>query len=392
MEAVKNKKDSHNIVLINRSFWPNYGVIGEALFRCLEILRDEGHRVSVIFQDRDDIYKNLEIAKRGFGITFHPILARTDSSSSIFKRVWDSLVFGFFVLFALIKAKPTKVYVSTDPPIFVPFVVMLYCKIFKACFVYHIQDIHPEAARVVVPIHNLIFKLLIKVDAYTMAKASRLITLTDQMAKVVFQRSKLTCKPVILSNPSQDFASLDSPTSRSLGFSFCGNAGRLQRIPLLLEAIKTYSIRGGKLTFTFAGSGVYESQIDLAACTYSNVKSLGLIQPADAAKVIASNVWALLPIEDEVTQFAFPSKLSSYVSLGANVLAICGKDTCVAEWVEQHQVGLVVSPELEELVAAFFAIEAGSIMCGVNGQGREMLKQRFDFNSFVMKLAKVIVE
>ena len=84
------------------------GLLGEALFRCLEILRDEGHRVSVIFQDRDDIYKNLEIAKRGFGITFHPILARTDSSSSIFKRVWDSLAFGFFVLLHLLKQSQRK--------------------------------------------------------------------------------------------------------------------------------------------------------------------------------------------------------------------------------------------------------------------------------------------
>lgn len=38
---------------------------------------------------------------------------------------------------------------------------------------------------------------------------------------------------------------------------FCGNTGRLQATPLVVSAIEGYLDRGGKLSFTFLGSGAH---------------------------------------------------------------------------------------------------------------------------------------
>ena len=48
------------VVLINRSFWPIYPVIGEALLRFAEGAVDKGYEVSVIMQDHVGIKKKLK--------------------------------------------------------------------------------------------------------------------------------------------------------------------------------------------------------------------------------------------------------------------------------------------------------------------------------------------
>ena len=70
-----------------------------------------------------------------------------------------------------------KVYVSR-PPVVVPFIVMTYSQLFGAEYIYHLQDIHPEGANAVIPVNKWIYKLLLKMDALSMRKAARLITIT----------------------------------------------------------------------------------------------------------------------------------------------------------------------------------------------------------------------
>ena len=64
-----------------------------------------------------------------------------------------------------------------------------------------------------------------------------------------------------------------------------------------------------------------------------------------------------MPIEDEVTRYAFPSKISSYINSGAKILAICSDDTSVAKWVKTNQAGIVVKPTLDAIVDIFFKIK-----------------------------------
>ena len=90
----------------------------------------------------------------------------------------------------------------------------------------------------------------------------------------------------------------------------------------MLEAIEAYFIRGGKLKFT-VGGGVYKPQLQTFADRYDLFDYCGFVIPADAAQTSANFTWALLPIEDKVTKYAFPSKTSSYVMSGAKILAIC---------------------------------------------------------------------
>lgn len=382
------KSHKGKFFIINRSFWPIYPVIGEALLRFAEH-QAKTMSVGVILQDHAGIRKQLDLHGRGVGIAFYPVKAWSISSSGIARRIMDAIFFMIRVFWLLIRQRPGKVYVSTDPPVLVPFIVMAYSKLFGAKYIYHLQDIHPEAANVIIPINRLVFRIFRWLDGVTMRNASLLITVTDQMANEIKNRSHTKTSIVALMNPSVAFDEVNTPDQKKIGFTFCGNAGRLQRIPLLLTAIREYCQRGGRLPFVFAGSGVHSKEIARLADDWSNVEYKGLVSAKDAAQINSEYLWSLLPIEDEVTRYAFPSKSSSYVYSGAFIAAVCGKDTSVAEWVVKNRLGVVIPPDVELLVRFFCAVERGTLDVTEFDSKRRELKQQLNFDTFVGRLTKL---
>lgn len=374
-----------DIAIINRSFWPIYPVIGEALLRFAEKL-SESQSVSVILQDHADIRKHLSEKERGGGVEFFPGRALSNSSSGIFVRALDSVYFMCWVIFALLRTRPKTVYVSTDPPVLVPFVVMLYARLFGAGYVYHLQDIHPEAASVVMRVQPLVYRLLRWMDGVTMRRAQTLITITEEMAEEIRYRSGTEVPIHVLNNPAVSFDQVVSCSDRVRGLSFCGNAGRLQRMPLLLESITQYLDSGGSLRFAFAGGGVYAPELKLLADRYDEVEYLGQISATEAAQLNCDYEWAMLPIEDEVTRYAFPSKSSSYVFSGAAIMAVCGEGTSVAQWVSGHRLGVVVPPAVASVVEVFHAIERGEIAAQQFAEDRSSMKQSLSFDRFLQRL------
>ncbi len=379
-----------DLVIINRSFWPVYPVIGEALMRFAE-QQSLSKNVGVILQDHAGIKEHLTREKRGLGVNFYPCHALSVSGSSILRRVADAVYFMLWVFSILLLKRPKKVYVSTDPPVLVPFIVMIYCKLFRAQFVYHLQDIHPEAANVVMPVQPMLFRLLKSMDSLTMRSADSLITITDQMAEQIKERSSTRVPIKTLVNPSVSFEHVIAPDVKKVGFTFCGNAGRLQRIPLIIQAIDQYCQAGGTLPFVFAGAGVYAGELEKLAEKHANVTYKGLVSASEAAQLSADYEWALLPIEDDVTKFAFPSKSSSYVFAGAKIVAVCGCNTSVAEWVTTTAVGVVVEPCVSSLCQFFFAIERREFSNVQLDIDRDILKARLGFDVFLSDLTELVL-
>ncbi len=347
--------------------------------------------VGVILQDHDGIKKHLASERRGGKVGFYPCRAFSVSGSSIVRRAADAVFFMLWVFAVLLIKRPKKVYVSTDPPVLVPFIVMVYSKIFRARYVYHLQDIHPEAANVVFPVRPAIYRFLRWLDAITMRNANLLITITDEMAMEIKERSGTLFPVQVLSNPSVSFDEVVLPENKRPGFAFCGNAGRLQRIPLLIQAIEQYCAGGGKLPFVFAGAGVFSENLKELAASHGNVTYFGFVSAHEAAQLNADYQWALLPIEDEVTRFAFPSKSSSYVFSGALVAAICGTKTSVAKWVLEKNLGVVLDPTADGLCQFFRAVESGDLSPGSFDTDREKLKEHLGFDVFVERLSQLVI-
>ena len=125
---------------------------------------------------------------------------------------------------------------------------------------------------------------------------------------------------------------------------------------------------------------------------HSNVTYNGLVSASDAAQINADYTWALLPIEDEVTRYAFPSKSSSYVFSGALIAALCGNETSVAKWVTDNRLGVVVAPEVDALCQFFFNVERGQYDTKAFEYERGELKQSLGFDVFLHKLTGFVID
>lgn len=381
--------ERYDLVIINRSFWPNYPVIGEGLLKVAEKLA-VFKRISVIFQDHDNIKENLKKFKRGTGVDFFSVKGFSNSSSSLIKRILDCIFFMFGVIFFLVKTRPKIVYVSTDPPIIVPFIIALFSIIMNFKYIYHLQDIHPEASSVAIKVNKYLLNYLKKIDNFSIIRAKTLITLNDVMKVEILSRLNSQKEITIIENPSIIF-NIEPNNNKKKGFVFTGNLGRLQRIPLLIDSIKEYRQRGGSLEFAFVGGGIFSKELFKLSKNDPMIKYQGKVTAEQAGIVLSKYEWALAPIEDLVTRYSFPSKLSSYVYSGAKILAICGEETSVAYWVRNHKVGIVVKPIIDEIVKFFFEIENNRINTPFLNTNREELKKSLSMDSFVKNIISKIL-
>ena len=372
------------LAIVNRGFYPMSHALGEALLRLAEVPA-RTQPVCVITQSDGRLKELLRADGRGEGVRVMDCRSRSESSTPLLPRILDSLVFMVWTFVSLVRCRPAKVYVATNPPVVVPFIVFLYCKLFGARYYYHLQDIHPEATESVVRLNPIANRFLRWMDNVVMRHAERLITLSEDMKQYILARSGTKAPIHLLDNPAVQVAPV-SGMEREAGLVFCGNAGRLQRIPLLLDAICDYTKQGGGLTFTFAGAGLFAPQIAQLAEELDNVTYHGVVSAERAAELVNQNSWALLPIDDDVTRYAFPSKSSSYVLSGCRILAICGEQTSVARWVLEHGLGKVVEPEKAELVAAFKKIESGEFGSGADEVGRDAFEEKLQIRYFVDRL------
>lgn len=351
-------KKKYDLAIINRSFWPESEILGEAKLLLAEKVAKNGS-ACVITQASSNLAVEAKRLNRGKGVKFYTTKSRSNSSSGIVRRIFDALLFGAFAFLALCRARPKHVYVSTNPPIVVPFMVFIYCAMFRAKYTYHLQDIHPEIANIVIPMNKLVFKLLRCLDNISLRHAAHLLTLSDDMADYLRRISGTKAPIYLVANPSFTMPDDIRNIIKNKDFVFCGNAGRVQQIPILLKAIETYIRDGGKLNFSFAGAGVFASQIKELAEQHAQVTYHGYVKPSLANKLVAEHRWAILPIYDEVTSYAFPSKSSSYLASGCRILAICGEDTAVARWVYKNQAGRSVEANVHSVVEMFKEIEQG---------------------------------
>ena len=374
----------YDFMVINRSLWPKYSIIGSALLILLKNRSNLNAKVGLVAQCNKHNKTDLNQFKKNLGIKFFLAKAFSDSASSIAIRILDSLFFMLWVLMVLIVTRPKNIYISTDPPIIVPFIVALYSKFSSSKFIYHVQDIHPEATNLISKINIFLLRFLKKIDNFTLCVATQVITLNENMKSQLLRRLKVKRQIKIIPNPSAPINSFKLKKKR--GFVFTGNLGRFNRIPLLLDAISKYSKMGGKLKFVFVGGGIYANKIleqskNNPSIKYFNKKSFS------KAIIISKNYeWALAPIDDHITKFAFPSKLSSYACAGAKIMAICEEQTSVAKWIKSNQLGIIVKPKIENLVEIFFKIEKNTFQDDFIDLERSQLKKNLSFDKFINNL------
>lgn len=259
-------------------------------------------------------------------------------------------------MFSLARLRPSIVYVSTNPPLLVPLVVSVYCKLFGKKYVYHIQDIHPESTSLLINLPDVVIAIFRLIDTWVLNGASKVVTLTKEMKGTLLKRGVETKKIVLMENPSLVYKT--KIKNKINGVVFSGNAGRLQLMDIVLAGIERYIKQGGKLPFCFVGSGIYKHRLKELSDKYETFSYKGYVDAATAMKITSEYRWAMLPIMPEALSYAYPSKIPTYISAGCKIVSITNGETSLAKWIEVSGLGQNVEPSVDELSDYFHGLES----------------------------------
>ena len=342
--------------IVSRDFWPNAAAIGDGLM-CLSRKLSKIDQVSVVTMSRQNLAEldRVEAGVSASKIQFRLAKPLTDSSSGVSMRIFELIYFSFWVAISLVRGRPSVVYVATNPPLLVPFIVSIYCKLFRKEYVYHVQDIHPEATSLLIKLPRFIFSALQSIDTWVLNGASKIVTLTDDMRKTLLKRGVNKNNIILLENPSLVYkGGLENKVN---GIVFSGNAGRLQLMDIVLAAIEEYIQQGGRLLFCFVGSGVYKGRLQELSDQYETFSYRGYVDGNTALKIASGYRWALLPIMPEVLSYAYPSKIPAYISAGCEVISITNGESSLAKWVEESGMGHNIEPSVSMLLNYLKSLE-----------------------------------
>jgi hypothetical protein len=187
----------------------------------------------------------------------------------------------------------------------------------------------------------------VRLDNITVRYATSIVTLTPSMAEYLNGERGITSLVHLVDNASAYPTGSHQRIKNTM--VFCGNAGRLQEIPLVVSAIEGYLERGGKLSFTFLGSGTHARLFRELSDLWNNLACLG------------------------------------YLPLDVKFFSVFEQDSSLASWIHSGQRGLVSPPVLEFIIDIFFSMEHGKLTFSSKAKDDDTLPYYFDFFSKTLK-------
>lgn len=266
------------------------------------------------------------------------------------------LFFSFIKVLQLLFRKPYDFVIVVVPSFQIGLLGLLYKKLRKAKFIYHIQDLQIDAAQKLDMIHSkILINLLFKIERFILRHADVVSTISAGMAKkisrkvkrkVVFFPNWVDTKsffPIVEQGRLKEEFDI-SPFDKVVLYS--GSIGEKQGLENLLEVANTLKfIRNIK--FVICGSGPYTKRLKEIAKRngLDNVLFLPL-QPADKLNSLLNMADIHLVLQKaNACDLVMPSKLTTILSVGGLAIVAANPDSSLYETVSNRKLGILIPPE-----------------------------------------------
>jgi colanic acid biosynthesis glycosyl transferase WcaI len=242
------------------------------------------------------------------------------------------------------------------PPFHLGLLGVIYKKMKKARFIYHIQDLQIEAARDLNMIKSpKLINMLFKTENYILRHADVISSISSGMIRLIEEKAKK--KVLFFPNwsdvkavyPMEDTQGLKekfglTPDKKVVLYS--GAIGEKQGLEVILEIAKEWLHRND-IVFVICGSGPYKGKLQEDATEHglTNIKFLGL-QPKERFNAFLNMADVHLVIQRaDVSDLVMPSKLTNILAVGGLALVTANPQSTIHAEVTRYQMGLVVPAE-----------------------------------------------
>lgn len=366
------------ILIIYRHYWPDTPPLGSMLRTIAENLAARGHRVYVYTAAPSYQAKGgpagEPLAKRefkgGVRVIRAPLLAETGGK---LRRIIN---WGTYLVSALSYAARHRfdlVWTGTLPPVVGGVVGALSAKGAGARFLYHVQDIYPEAAIASGLMRRGVgARMLAGLDSWTCRRAAAVTVLSQDMMRTIADRGGNGAVAFhVMNNFVQAELAADGPPPDRVGddrfrLVFSGNLGRFQNLDLLIEAMALIAPEEG-ITLEFIGSGAAEARLREAVKTrgLSHVSFQARLPSDEAFRLTRTADLGVISLVPGMYRVSYPSKLMTYLAAGLPVLALIEADSDLAGYLAANDAGLAVEGDAAAVADAIrrcrdrFAAEEG---------------------------------
>ena len=265
----------------------------------------------------------------------------------------------FFQILRLIGSKKFDIVITVVPPMPLGLLSVLYKKMRKAKFLYHIQDLQIEAAR---DLHLIkserAIRVLFHIERFIIKHADTVSSISKGMIHKIKEKSK-DREIVFFPNwadlnffyPMHNKAEL----KKEFGFSaddiivlYSGSIGEKQGIEAILTAAKQYL--DSSVKFLICGSGPYKDKLHQMAdaMQLTNVVFFPL-QPLHKFNHFLNMADVHLIIQKaNASDLVMPSKLTTILAVGGLAVITANPDSSLYSMISEHQIGILIEAETEE--------------------------------------------
>lgn len=261
------------------------------------------------------------------------------------------------VIFKYLFRRPFNVVFCVAPPFILGLLGVLYKRIKRAKFVYHIQDLQIEAARDLGMIKSgSLLGLLFRMERFIMKNADTVSSISDGMLGKISTKTDTDTYFFPNWSDTEKFRPLENrgDLKKKFGFEpdhtialYSGGIGQKQGLENILHAAKALEEALPNLHFVICGSGPYRETLASAKedMQLANVHFMPL-QPIKVFNQFLNMADIHLVIQKAgAADLMMPSKLTTILSVGGLALITANSGSGLHTLAENHGVARVVKAE-----------------------------------------------
>ncbi|QTR51690.1 glycosyltransferase [Candidatus Thiothrix anitrata] len=208
-------------------------------------------------------------------------------------------------------------------------------------FIYHCQDIHPEAMQAAG--RSGIFDFFLqKLEKFSLKNADKIITLSEEMKDTLHH--KTSNKNIFVADNYIPHVSSRSKKKKSktseVKLIYAGNIGIFQNLELLVDILLNEEISNTSLTII--GEGASKKHISKMINNHKNqnkIKLLPSVTSKEIGEIIANHDFGVVSLIPTMSLYASPSKINTYLAEGIPIICISDKNTELEKIIHKEKIG-----------------------------------------------------
>ena len=347
------------------NYAPELTGIGPFNKELCEFLAADGHDVEIVttfpyypsWRKRPENRWRFSASESCEGVRIDRCWHYVPTRPSLLKRILHEASFVATSFLRVLGMKRPDLFIVVSPPLLLGAAATVACWIKKVPYVFHVQDLQPDAAlglEMVKP--GLFTRLLYGLESFAYRHAALVSGISEGMMKA-FERKgvpkdkrvyfpngvRLSATPEIENTGT--FRKRHNLSNDDFLAVYSGNLGVKQGLEIVIEAARLSA--DPRLRFVICGEGAQRTTLQrrVQELGLKNVSMLPLQPAKDYHAMLADADLCLVTQMHGSGQAFLPSKLLNILAAAKPVVAVADEDSAVAVAVKQGRFGLSVPPE-----------------------------------------------